>query len=94
MKARYWILTGAILGWTVTFGLYAYGDKVIDSVLDEFRAAVSANATTIVYKAQESQSKIAVMWAEEEQMPWKEAITVRVGTPKDNNVRTIIFQKQ
>ena len=94
MKKRYLILIGGILGWFACFALYAYGDQILASVKTEFLNAINNNAKTIVYKAQTSESKIAIMWAEKEDMPWKEAITVRVGNDETKKIRQIIFQKQ
>ena len=94
MKKRHLILIGGLFGFLACFGLFVYGNQVVASVQAEFLRVIQYQTDTIVYKAQNSDSKIAIMWAEKEEMPWKEALTVRVGTPKDKNTRTIIFQKQ
>jgi hypothetical protein len=94
MKKRYLILIGAVLGWAVVFVLFIYGNQVLKDASAEFKGLIQTNTGTIIYKAPGSDSKIAILWAEKEAMPWKNAITVRVGSPKEKNSRQIIFQKQ
>lgn len=94
MKKRYWILIGGVLGFLLNFALFVYGDRVIESAKAEFLSVIEHKTDVIVYKAQASDSKIAIMWSEKEDMPWKEALTVRVGDAKTTGIRTIVFQKQ
>jgi hypothetical protein len=93
MKKRYLILIGAVLGWALTFGIYAYGDRVLKSAMEEFSSAIKVGTASVTYKAQESDSAIVIVWTEKEALPWKDAITV-VVPDKLGKKRQIIFQKQ
>ncbi len=94
MKKRYYILAGFILGLVFTFSIVAYGNRVVTSAYDEFKALAKNNTQTALFESTSSDSEIVVYWVEEEKLPYKEAITVRVGNDKKKEIRTIVFKRQ
>ncbi len=98
MKISYYVkialLIGFVLGLLVTMSLNFYGGSVARSAYQEFKDALRLNTESVEFNSTSSDSKIVLYWNEKEKMPYKDAITVRVGDDKKKKIRAIIFKKQ
>lgn len=91
---KVYLTIGFILGLVFALSIIFYGQRVAVSAYQEFKATVKVNTQTATFKSTNSDSEIVVYWTEEEELPYKEAITVRVGNDEKKKIRTIVFKKQ
>ncbi len=89
-----YVFAGFILGMLTWFSIMVYGANVARSAHQEFKDALRVNTESVEFNSTSSDSKIVLYWNEKEKMPYKDAITVRVGDDKKKKIRAIVFKKQ